>query len=504
MSRIEALNQRYADSAGLIKSGVEILAVADAPGARFDAALRRLVGLMGVEGGGYVEELLGASKALRWCLVTQPQPADLNPTLRQRSQEVSQQAHRLRGAVRDEGLIDELAAAAEELATWDSLVGTELLRSVQEVGGDSSLVVAASGPAASGLSAWLADEGVSVVTMGELEREASGCEQAYAVGAPRFFRPSLFTAPVTREVSFLVPSWFGDRSLPRSPLAPYAEGAIRVPTRHFNIGEVSPVDPEASAAALDEADLLPHPSWGATQGSDREPGADEVKARKVLLCGNLAIWLDDGDRIRSLDPAQPPGERVTYTDVAAVRPGTVLLLRQGVTERGALYDSAVERLPQGGQIAATQAAWKSELANRIRDRGNRRVVEDLRSLGVKAADQARAWTDPNLIRPHYDRDFETLLTWLGMPIQPAFGYASILRKSLYHVSAEIGRQLEDAVSLTDLSPLDSAGYLSLDINGDGFRGLLATRVLAMSPFAEVIQRHDARVPFEDNGGQWLE
>lgn len=504
MSRVEAVNQRYADSVALLASGVEIVVVADDLGARLDGAVRRLVGLVGPDGSGYLEALLGASKALRWCLLTQPQPAGSNPTLRHRSQDVRQQAHRLKGAVREDDLIEELAELAAKLAEWDSPVGTELLRSINEVGRESSLVVAASGPAASGISAWLAAEGISVATLGELEREVARREQAYAVGPPRFFRPSLFTAPVTREVTFLVPSWFGDRSLPRSALFPYAEGAIRVSSRHFTVGEIPLSETEGSAASLDEAELLPHPSWSTSQASDREPGADEVKARKVLLCGNLAIWLDDGDRIRSLDPSQPAGERVTYAEVTAVRPGTVLLLRQGVTERGALYDSAIKRLPQGEDIAAAQAAWKSALANRIREQGNRRVVGDLRTLGVKAADQARAWTDPNLIRPHYDRDFEILLTWLGMPLQPFFGYASILRKSLYHVSAEIGRHLEEAVSVTDLSPLDSAGYLSLDIEGDGFRGLLATRVLAISPFSEVIQRHDARVPFDDNGGQWLE
>jgi hypothetical protein len=75
---------------------------------------------------------------------------------------------------------------------------------------------------------------------------------------------------------------------------------------------------------------------------------------------------------------------------------------------------------------------------------------------------------------------------------------------LYQVSAEIGKQLEAAVSEADLTELDATGHLSLDVETQGFRGILATRVLGVSPYCEIVSRHDARVPFEDRSGQWLE
>ncbi|WP_258934185.1 hypothetical protein [Nesterenkonia pannonica] len=43
MSRIDALNQRYVASANLVRHGMEIVAVGDPPGARFNVALRRLL-----------------------------------------------------------------------------------------------------------------------------------------------------------------------------------------------------------------------------------------------------------------------------------------------------------------------------------------------------------------------------------------------------------------------------------------------------------------------------
>lgn len=504
MSSIDALNQRYAASASLARNGIEIVAVGDPAGARFNIAVRRLMVLVKDEGGPFLDDLVGAAKALRWRRITQPQPAASNPSLQHLASEVTRHAGRLRGAIGDQALLDELAFSARVLADTDSEVGSALLKSIDEVGADSCVVVAASRPAAAGLESWLRDHGIPVLTVGELERDQPVREQAYVIGPPRFFRSSLVTAPVTEGVSFLVPAWFADRSVPRSAIAPYAEGAIRVEARVFVEGDTSEAVIDVPDGSEDEDDYLPQPAWGERRSRDGEPTSEEVEARRLLLSGNLAMWLDDGDRIRSLDPNQPAGERVTYTDVPAVRPGTYLLLRQGETEHSALYQAAIARLARGGAVDHAQVAWKHVLAERIHEVGYAQVARQLHDAGVKTADRARAWTDPNLVRPASDQDFERLLRWLGIPVQPTFGYATTLRKTLYQVSAEIGKQLEAAVSAVDLSELDATGHLSLDIRTEGFRGILATRVLAVSPFTEIVPRHDARVPFEDRSGQWLE
>lgn len=503
MNRIDVLIERYASCARLACTGVEVVAIGDPSGARFNAAVRRLLALARDGSGTYLDDLVGAARALRWRRITQPQPVALNSSVQQLSTEVVKQAGRLRGAIGDQELLDELAAAASLVAVTDSEVGTTLLRSIKEVGVDSCVVVAASKSAALGLREWLVHDGVLVLTAAELERDQPQWDQAYVVGPPRFFRSSLVTAPVTDGVSYLLPAWFGDRSIPRSVISAYAEGAIRVEARVFAEGDATEPAVALSTGLEDYNEYLPQPTWGSGRDGDREPSREEVEARKLLLSGNLAMWLDDGERIRSLDPDQPVGERVTYTEVPAVRAGTYLLLRQGETERDVLYRAAIARL-DGAVVDRAQAAWKYKLAERIQWSSYRQVVEQLRDTGVRTADRARAWTDPNLIRPASDQDFERLLRWLDIPAQPTFGYATKLRKALYQVSAEIGKQLEAAVSAADLSELETTGHLSLDVTTAGFRGILATRVLAVSPFTEIVSRHDARVPFEDRSGQWLE
>jgi hypothetical protein len=504
MNRIDVLHERYAACVRLARTGVEVVVIGDPAGARLNVAVRRLTVLARDEGGSYLDALVGAAKALRWRRITQPQPVALNSSVQQLSAEVVKQAGRLRGAIADQELLDELAASASLVAATDSEVGTTLLRSIKEVGVESCVVVAASKPAMSGLQDWLADDGVLVLTAAELQRDQPRRDQAYVVGPPRFFRSSLVTAPVTDGVSYLLPAWFGDRSIPRSVISSYAEGAIRVEARVFTEGDATEPGAGLPAGPEDYDEYLPQPAWGSHCDGDREPSSDEVEARKVLLSGNLAMWLDDGERIRSLDPHQPAGDRVTYTEVPAVSAGTYLLLRQGETEHDVLYRAAIARLVDGAVVDRTQAAWKYALAERIREVGYRQVVERLSDAGVGTSDRARAWTNPNLIRPASDKNFERLLQWLDIPVQPTFGYATLLRKTLHQVSAGIRKLLEEAVSAADLSELETAGHLSLDVATEGFRGILATRVLAISPFSTVVPRRDARVPFEDRSGQWLE
>lgn len=504
MTRIDALNARYASCAELLRNGVEIVRVADSGGARLNAAARRLLSIMREGDPAPWTDLAGAVNAMRWRLVTQPQPISLNAGLRDAAEQVAVQARRLRGSAANDEMLDELAAAAQAASEAVPLLGSVLWSSIEEIGPSDCVVVPASSSARAGLQAWLGDLGVSVMTIGDLHRENRQVEQAFAVGPPRFFKSSLVTAPPANGVSFLMPAWIGDRSLPESVIAPYADNAIRVESRTFTVGDLG----EPSQVAVEpevEEEFLPMPMWGNWQLPDREPSSEEVVAWKVLLSGNLAIWLDDGERIRALDPNQPSGERVVYCDIHAVRPGTYLLLRQGETEQGALYAAALQLLgAKGESVSASQHAWKTELSRLLTLRGKKAIVGELRQLGMTTADRAPAWIAPNLVRPNSDHDFEMLLTWLRIPIQPTFGYATKLRQLIHQATADVREKLEVAVSAADLSELEREGHLSLDVQADGFRGIIATRVLAISPHQVIVPRHDARVPFKDWGAQWLE
>ncbi len=508
-SRIIGLDQRYAASASLVRHGVEIIAVRDELGARFDSATRVLFRLIQRDGPGIWDHLAGASKALRWRLITAPMPIERNAQLAAAAGEVGRQARLLIGAVDEDALLREIVDAAAALCTRDPLVGAILLESLAEAGADSAIVVAASSRARGALREWLGSFGARVLTLGDLERADVSEDIAYFVGPPRFFNPTAVTAPRTMEVTFVLPAWFSDRTIPRSAIAQYAEGGIQVAARIIEVGDASPASLEPAMSETEpipEEDLLPQPVWGSRMSEDRAPNADEVEARKILLSGNRAIWLDDdGERIRALDPTQPPGERVGYSEVSAVSLGTYLLLREGEAERESLRARAFARIGlRASAIQESQSSWKAALIERLKARGIRDSERVLRELGVRAAGQVRAWASPHVIRPQSDGDFERLLGWLGLPVQPHFGHASLLRHEVHRATRELRDSLEAAADVADLHELERAGHMTLDIAEPGFRGMFVTRVLAIAPFTELIARHEARVAFEDEGAQWLE
>lgn len=506
MSRVDRLSMRYEAAVSLASQGVGILITGDAVGARFNVATRKLLLLTREDESGLWEDLVGATKRFRWRLLTQPQPIGLNSALAKGSEDVIREANRLRGAIANESILNEITDASLAALESDPPLGSALELLVGKHGVDDCLVVAGSAAASAGIAHWLGPRGVKVLAVGEIEALSRPVEKIFVVGPPRFFRPSLVTAPVANSVDFLVPDWFSDRTVPHSIIAPYAEGALLIrPNVILEEGASAQETTQEDDSGVTEDDFALQPVWGSRQAPDREPSSEEVVAHKLILSGGLAMWLDDGERIRVVDTEQPPGERVTYIDVESVRPGTYLLVRQGETERGALYNSALGRLDnRKSSIEASQKLWKSELRKRLDARGYGNVVRELRQRGVSAADQARAWTDVFAVRPQSDRDFELLLDWVGLPIQPAFGNATRLRRELSMASAEIRSSLEDAMSSANLTALERDGYLELEASRSGIRGIAATRVLAISPFAEIVLRRDSRAPFQDRGGQWLE
>ena len=59
------------------------------------------------------------------------------------------------------------------------------------------------------------------------------------MGPPTFFPASLVTAPATEAITFVMPAWFGNRSVPASSLAAHAEGGVAIGANVHLIGDVA-------------------------------------------------------------------------------------------------------------------------------------------------------------------------------------------------------------------------------------------------------------------------
>ncbi|WP_448006150.1 hypothetical protein [Agromyces bauzanensis] len=505
MSRVAAVNERYRATTVVARDGVSLFIVADSNGTALNDAIRAVVREASEDGSELWENVVGAAKSLRWRLAFRPQPLALNPSIETAASAVLAQAEAIRPALGSSGvaLVDALSTAARNVAATDPPVGKYLLDTILETGPTDCLVVTDGTLSRVEVGSWLGPLGFRVLSPGMLADAEIIADVTYVVGPPRLMRTSLVTAPPTPEVSFFIPSWFTDRGLPTTAIADYAQGAIRPRVRVFEIGVIQSDAGAGVAEPEPIEDFAPPPVWGPQRSATRDPGVDEVVARKVLLSGGYAIWMDDGDRIRTLDPSQPAGERVTYTDVTAVEPGTYLLLRLGVTERTVLYDATLQSMgARRAIVESSQDRWKRALLDRLRSTGRSHVESSLRRLGVRAAEQVEAWTEPTLARPQLDSDFKLLLQWLDISESPAFSHATEFRRARFRAASRMREQLEDAMASADMEALRAEGHVKID--GAGFADIIATRVLAISPLTNVIARHDAREPFRDGGGRWLE
>ncbi|MET8304713.1 hypothetical protein [Micromonospora sp. NPDC005211] len=486
---------------------VELVAIADERGGALDRATRHLA--LEVEGGEFerLGDLLAGARRLRWQVSAAPFPSGYEPGRADLVAGLLELAEQCKLMAGDETrqVIDDLTRSASALNTAETCpVGDFLLESLRETGCIGCLVVVSSARAATATRSWLDALGIPAPVMSNRNKTSLEVfQKAYLIGSPPLFGPGTFGAPNAHKLVYLFPSWISDRSLPISSFSQLAEGGIRPQARLRRIGR----EPLITQRLRDtEGHLAPDPIW--KQAKARLPhGIDEAQARKVLLCGGLSMMLDldEGESIRVLNPSRPAGSRVQMQQVDAVEPGSYLVLREGHTDSGTLYERALARLEgQAPGVEQSQATWKSVLRDRLEALGPGEVVRRLRAHGVQAAAQAPAWTAQTLARPQGSDDFTILLHWLGLPTEPYRRHADMLRRARYRAMSDIREALEAALGDADMNELQRTGILRLDLDIEGFAGIVATRVLALSPYLDVVPRSELRIPKGDESARWLE
>lgn len=508
MTSLQRISDLYAAAAGLSGPAamIELVPVDDGPGARFDSAVQTLSLEVQDSSIAALDELLMAARQLRWRAATEPAPPAFSPSRTSVVGDIETLADRCTHLVSKStrALLDSLSHSAAGMHLAEPPLGTRLLAALREIGYTGCAVVLEKPRAADETRRWLQDLGVEVPVLSRREWLAGEVhEQAYLVGTPPVFGHAAVAAPRAFTMAYLFPSWVRGRQLPTTSFSQAAR------SRPIRVSAPAAPAPEAASPSLEaqgEDLLVPQPVWRASQPAAAATTDDDVLARRVLLCGELSIMLDaEGGAIRCLSPEQPPGERVEWRDVASVAPGAFLVLREGQTESDVLYARAIGRLGKlASGVSASQDRWKSALRLRLSQHGRAEVTRQLRLAGVSAASQAPAWLAQTVVRPQSDMDFELVLRWLDLGQQPYQQNASLLRSARTAATAEIRNALERALAASDMGALDRTGIAKLNLDIDGFAGILATRVLAISPYLESVPRWDARVPRKDASARWLE
>lgn len=338
---------------------------------------------------------------------------------------MGRQARQLIGAVDEDALLREIADAAAALCTRDPLVGAVLRESLTEVG-PNRRVVAASSRSREALGEWLGSFGARSPRWASSSASMRFRRHRLLRGSATILQVGGGHSPPHTGGHVHLPGVVWRSNCPEvGAIAQHAEGGIQVAARIVEAGDALPALPEPATSETEpipEDDLLPQPVWGSRVSEDRRAERGRGGGTQSPSFGNRAIWLDDdGERIRALDPTQPPGERVGYSDVSAVaRARTCFCVKVRLSASPSTREHLGESARCASAIQESQASWKSALIERLRARSARDPKAPLCALGVRAAGQVRAWTSPHVIRPQSDGDFERLLGWLGLPVQPHF------------------------------------------------------------------------------------
>ena len=447
--------------------------------------------------------LLRASSSLRWSHFTLPGGQAGRRIREQRSATVIEEAGRIADvATTDSAAIlrrlSELAVSTEHL---DSPVGAEIEALLNEVAGETCVLVCVNEGARPVIEQWVVDSDLDVDVSTALELSRRGVsDQAYLWGPPRLFGASVSTAPRARRSAFVYPSWVYDARLEESQFAAIALGGISPKWRLY------PVEVEDEQVEVSVSDLVPQIEWPRREELAVPESNSAVPCHKLLLSGGYSLMLDmEGGRVRVLFPKEGSHRLVRRVPTADVGIGDYLVARLGVSESTAVYELTVRELgPEAPNVQARQSHWKSALSSRIADMGPQAVVDALHERGVATAYRAPAWVDMTVSRPNSDPDFRSLLEWLCCDVNSMFEAARAYRTARSKAVSRMTSWLAETLNGADLEVLQRVGQIDIASELGGISHLMATRVLAISPNTYLTDRHNTRRAVKDEAAEWLE
>ncbi|MGV9323685.1 hypothetical protein [Streptosporangium sandarakinum] len=459
------------------------------------------------------ESLSRLANAARWRGLYDPVPfsnaaSTTAPLLRELV--CSAEALRIGAPVHLLPLLDSLRTAAEAYESGgNEPFGSAVMSTLEEVGPTSACLIARNRRTALALANWLRSwhgQAPSVFVPAEYARHEP-LHLAVVCGPSFVFPLQLLTTPRAMTVRLVHHHWVRDEEK-----IPGLFGQFAAITLTTWIQE--PVRPAVSWqpwSGAPAAELQVAPDWETVLASAPQTPAkdtEKVLARLAVLGGKHAIWLPvEGERIRGLDPAAPPGERVTSLPMSSVTQGTILILRAGVSEAATTRGVAYGLLgnTKGAEVRHLQEDWKCRLRRLLDDQGPTAVTRRLAALGVEVHNISH-WAHEELIQPRKVEDFKVLLRMLGIDDVTTYIEAGrVLRRAVVTAGHRLMEALESKANSCDLHQLEAGGVIELHLDDvPGAAPMTAYQVLALQEEPTAIALRDCRRPFAIRGVEWLE
>lgn len=321
------------------------------------------------------------------------------------------------------------------------------------------------------------------------------------VGVSYWYPDELFTAPRSRELVLVHHRWLWDRKR--------VHGLFGDKGIDKGVTVVIPPVHTATRARIELHSPMNDLDWSAVEPEGGKPQdsdpSDDVPAHLVLLRGGYGFYLEqDAETLRGLGPVGPDGQRIRQMPVADLTTDSVVLLRDGGSEREMLLPLITRILGEEEvRVRACQTQWKDALAARLASgglAGIRRAVEQPRL----ASAYVRYWAGSTCISPRKST-FVRLLEHLGIEDPEEYVAAAGKLYSAHHKAGrQLAQQLMDSVDESVVSKLDVEDSVTLSV-GPGSTSVRMTlfKIVAVSPDVTVVPAAALRTALKMKDTAWL-
>lgn len=393
---------------------------------------------------------------------------------------------------------------------------TELAETISVIGNTNCLVVASSRFTRNALNRFLGPE-ILVLTLAEAREQSRKGMTVIAFGFPQTFPPGLWSAPLSEELIYIVPSWLKNKNVPNTPMKDVAEVSLKLhPYFDCPVSEIEAPGEESgdsvNSSQLEETGLNPTPEWIGNLSSESEALAsnlptarpDWVSAVRIHLSGGWTFWMPMDEKHRGVDLSFPAEQRIQYFSARELDKGDLLFFRTGESETEELDRLTVEELGADFmEVRERQNEWKAKLRSHLQRMGPRLVARELRSCGVKCPERVERWAEDSLIKPVADGDFKRLLAWLDCDVDSHFWAAKRLRSARAAAAWKVRRTIEHLIEDAEMDELATVGFQVLGTE-ENDEGVAIVSELIGSEFIKVsADRSDSKRVVREGGVKWL-
>ncbi len=271
--------------------------------------------------------------------------------------------------------------------------------------------------------------------------------------------------------------------------------------------------------SLDPEEFLPSIDWGSVlqivsariAGNSHDGGEEEehVPARLFQLEGEIVVPLDAAESARAtvLMLTQGEDDPVQRVPVSSIEAGMFLLVRTGGV--GEYIVSVADQVlgAHAAKAREVQRDWKDRLRRKVRQNGLNQVVQQLKALGSRRANDVnvRNWMSYRSIKTEATDDFRAVmrLTGLAERFEEFWTTMELIDGAHRKAGHLIRQQLLTKVRNTDLHDLEKLGKMDFELSGAEGVHLTAIRIESVHPQTFEIDVAKLGHPVEMDGNQLL-